>query len=547
MDKLFLSMSLALFLVGCSHVPHGHHAGADHQGHDDQGHAHDDHGHGHDTVVRQVTLYNEQHEFFVEHPPLVAGQAAEFTIHLTRLADWQPEQAPVVGIRLSRGEGAAVAVQAARGGQAGIYTAEATPASAGAWSVTYSLAGDPPSRVTQNKVTVYADQHAADHADEGAENQPALNLFSPLNQMLQAPAEEGEEIVYLKQQQWLAPFRSEPLNQRVFREAVEAPAQIEARSGGEAMIHAPLGGRLLAGNTTWPEFGRRVQQGRPLALLQPRFQEAEDPAALELALQQARLDHDFAVKDLARIKRLHREGVAAVETLQRAELTEADHRAEKQAAQQRQTQFARLQAGNDAGIARGIALTAPISGTIVAAHAVQGALVTEDEVLWHLVDLERVWLTVQVSESEIHRVPEQAVAWFVPPGGDQAVAGRLVVVGGSVDPRRRTVPVIFEVPNAEGLLKIGMHVKAWIGTGNTTRGWAVPHAALMEEAGQTVVYAQINGETFSRRVVQVGQRDGTHAHIRSGLAGVKRIVTQGTYQLHLAGNTTAVPDHGHVH
>ncbi len=118
-----------------------------------------------------------------------------------------------------------------------------------------------------------------------------------------------------------------------------------------------------------------------------------------------------------------------------------------------------------------------------------------------------------------------------------------LVVGGE----RRTVPLVFGFPNPDGLLLVGMFAEVRVWADDSAEGLAVPVSAIVDEAGQDVVYVMLGGESFERRVLRLRYRDGDYIQVQSGLAAGKRIVTRGAYLVRLAGASPAAAGHGHAH
>jgi membrane fusion protein, heavy metal efflux system len=116
-----------------------------------------------------------------------------------------------------------------------------------------------------------------------------------------------------------------------------------------------------------------------------------------------------------------------------------------------------------------------------------------------------------------------------------------------VDAQTRTVPAIFEFANPAGRLRAGTRVAAYLFTGRSAQGIAVPVSALVDEGPQTVLYVQSGGESFQRRVVVPGPRDGDWVAVPSGVAPGERVVTAGAYQVRLAAAAPAAAGHGHAH
>ena len=71
--------------------------------------------------------------------------------------------------------------------------------------------------------------------------------------------------------------------------------------------------------------------------------------------------------------------------------------------------------------------------------------------------------------------------------------------------------------------------------------------AVVDDAGAEVVYVQLGGERFERRVVRTGLRDGQQVAITEGLAPRERVVSRGAFLVHLAAGAPAEAGHGHAH
>jgi cobalt-zinc-cadmium efflux system membrane fusion protein len=57
----------------------------------------------------------------------------------------------------------------------------------------------------------------------------------------------------------------------------------------------------------------------------------------------------------------------------------------------------------------------------------------------------------------------------------------------------------------------------------------------------------LGGESFGRRVVRLGIRDGNQVQVVEGLEPGERVVTRGAYLVRLAGASPAAAGHGHAH
>jgi multidrug efflux pump subunit AcrA (membrane-fusion protein) len=125
---------------------------------------------------------------------------------------------------------------------------------------------------------------------------------------------------------------------------------------------------------------------------------------------------------------------------------------------------------------------------------------------------------------------------------------KLIAVGRVVDAATRSVPVIFELSDPDRGLRLNQAVTAHVrGTAAPGEAVLVPASALQDENGTATVYVQTGGESFARRIVRPGARDGALVEILEGLAAGERVVSKGAYLVRLAATRTEPAGHGHAH
>jgi RND family efflux transporter MFP subunit len=273
---------------------------------------------------------------------------------------------------------------------------------------------------------------------------------------------------------------------------------------------------------------------------------------LDANVQQAETELAAAQSQLARSERLWADRTIAERQLEEARTAAALARTRLGAARGRLAQFDAGASGRTGGGRAVFQVRSPLAGTLVAIHVSSGESVEDGELLFTVVDLSRVWLHADAFEPDIARVEGATRATFRVDGTDQPIAiappdGRLVTIGQLVDEKTRTVPVIFELSNPGQRLRIGSFATVWIETGEPSRMLAVPETSIVDDAGRKVVYVQVEGESFERRLVALGIRSGGWAQVTSGIAKGEHVVTRGAYEIKLAASGGAVPEHGHAH
>jgi RND family efflux transporter MFP subunit len=527
-NSVFLGLLLCASLVACS-GDHGHpHDAAG--GHDDHGAApaagHDEHGHGHGGGI-SVTHYTPQAELFVEYPPLSKDNASAFAAHLTWLDDFSAVKEGSLVVTLSGGGLPEERVDAPVSPTPGIFRPVLTPRHAGRRHLQLTLiAGERKSVHDLGEVTVYPDAAAAAGA-------------------LPPEEEEAGLIGFTKEQQWKIDFATVPAETRPLRDSVAVTATIRPRAAGEARLTAVSAGVLRPGPAGFPQLGQKVAAGQVLAYLVPRMGGDTDAAALALGVERARI-----ALEQASLERRRLEVLLAGEAVPEKRVIEA-RQAERVA--QAELQAARQRTEGYQGGSGGIPLTSPVAGTVVAVSGGAGAAVSEGQLVVHVAALDKLWLEARIPESELGRIDSPGGAWFRLDGAEAATVlevgrnARLVAYGGMVDATSRTVPAILEFDNPQQRLRAGMTVSARLYTGQARKVVAVPASAIVDDNGQAVVFVLREGESFERRLVTPGVRDGEWVGIPQGIAAGERVVAKGAYQVRLAAAAPAAMGHGHAH
>ena len=527
--KLFvlaIVASAAVLLSGC---PSCDHHGAEHDGAE---HGEED-GHGHGESSEAITHFTERTELFVEFPALVVGQQSAFAAHLTRLSDFKPVAAGQVVVVLSGGGSSEESFAVDGPAVPGIFRPVAKPQHAGSRRLSLRLESDALNDTHDlGEVTVFADAQAAARAASHDEDEP------------------GATISFLKEQQWRVDFATAEVTERAVRPSLPVSATVRARADGEAHITAPVAGRLVTVGSAFPRIGLEIEQDKILVRLAPRRGAGADIASLELARDRARLDVEHNRRERERLEGLLAEGAIPERRVAAAKRDEDRARAELKAAKRRLGQHGRIQRASKSGAAGGISVRAPITGTVVAADVAPGMFVKEGQEMFHIVHLDELWLELRVPEANIGRVDNPSGVWFTVDGFDdpfEVASENVVATGGVLDARTRTIPLIFAIDNPKRRLRVGMFARAHLLTGAPVTAVAIPAAAVLEDGGQQVVYVQVEGESYERRVVRLGIRDGAHVQVMEGVRAGERVVVRGAFMVKLAASATEAPAHGHAH
>ena len=110
-----------------------------------------------------------------------------------------------------------------------------------------------------------------------------------------------------------------------------------------------------------------------------------------------------------------------------------------------------------------------------------------NDVLFTVADLSTVWVTANIPESDVASVPRiqgGAIRLTSAAYGSRIFPAQLLSVGAMVDPQTRTVPLLAQTDNHDGLLKPGMFVRILLDSPATEKALTVPHSCRRRDRGQ---------------------------------------------------------------
>lgn len=444
-----------------------------------------------------ATVIVQDLELFLERPESGEG---EWILHLTRLRDSKPMRADFCEVAGVRGTAPS----------AGIVTLANIPANA--------------SRVTCG---LHGETFEFDVAG------------------IQDPAVPGA-IVFLKEQQWTLDFRTGRPERKTLAEGLRVPAELRARPGAMADVSSPLAGRVTMNPAV--TLGARLEPGDLVASILPPTNAAGDLVSIQLARDDAQVALDLARRQLERATRLVEADAAPLRRLEEAKAAAQAAEARMKAANLRLEQYESSREADDREVgARRFLVRAPIAGSITEIFSQTGAYVETGAPLTRIVDTATLYVVGFVPEVDIPRLENVARAEVEFGDGGTLAVRRFVSRGPVLDPQARTLPITCEIANPHGKFAVNqaVHLRLALRGGRTVL--AVPQEALVDEGPQQVVFVQVSGQSFARRVVRPGMRSDGWVEIASGLEGHERIVTRGAYLVRLAGLAGQLPTEGHVH
>ena len=267
-------------------------------------------------------------------------------------------------------------------------------------------------------------------------------------------------------------------------------------------------------------LGDTVRKGQILLQVQ-----SPDIAGAFSDYRKALADEQLARKQLERSQLLYDKGAISLGNLQLAQDTEDKAKVDVETA----LEHLRL-LGVDQDHPSGVVdIKAPVSGVITDqqvtnAAGVQGLSGSNP---FTISDLSSVWILCDVYENNLAsvRVGESAdITLNAYP--DKKYTGTISNIGPILDPNIRTAKVRVQVPNPEGLMRVGMFVTATFQGKKKVQYASVPAAAILHLHDRDWVYVSAGGNKFRRVEVKVGNvLPKQMQEIRDGVAPGQEVVS----------------------
>lgn len=278
---------------------------------------------------------------------------------------------------------------------------------------------------------------------------------------------------------------------------------IDPNAGGR--VQAPFAGRIEPGPKGLPVAGQRVEKGQILLHLRPVA------GAIERGNQQAQLVEIQTNRRLAeqRVKRLESlEG-----TVPQKEIEAAHAELGSLAGRERAV---------SASVAGSEAITASASGVISTANALSGQIVEARDVLFDIVDPDRMLVEALTTDVGLAaRIDNAGLAGM--PGVE------LTLLGGARSLRDGALPLNFGA-SAKGVpLAIGQPVTVVARLNDKVKGIALPAEAVVRNpANESVVWIKSGSERFIAQPVEFKPLDAKTVVVVKGLAPDNRVVVSGS-------------------
>jgi len=307
----------------------------------------------------------------------------------------------------------------------------------------------------------------------------------------------------------------------LFSSEFRTVGNVGAESGKYAEVGVPFDGRIQ--NIT-VRIGNTVREGQTLFELSS----AEFYQTSKEYFQSRRI-YEKALSEYERKSSLKALGIVSEKEIDEAFTEKENARRDKECAESAIKVFGMNPDKIDMGQA--LTVSAPIAGEIVKCNLVPGAYLNADSgSVITIADLRKVWVTAQVKERFIGTVNQGAkTEIYTESAKDKQLQGKVIYIGNLVDPQTRSVEVIVECDNSEGILKHGMFVSVHF-MDVEKEAMMIPSTAVFQGDSSSFVYVATDKKgCFVRRTVVTGPETPTRDKIliEEGLEKGEIILVEG--------------------
>jgi RND family efflux transporter MFP subunit len=500
----YLSFILLAILLSC-------------QSNEEKNHAHDDQGNhvtensNKPSIVK--TVWTNKTELFVEFPALVVGEKSRFAAHFTVLEKHQAVKEGSVTVSLIKNnKGIKQSVDSPS--SPGIFTPTLEPKIAGMYQLVFEL-------VTPELI----DKIIIENVQVFASTNEAIKVIG-------TEEENGNEISFLKEQAWKMDFQTVRSKKEVIYDIINTSGVWKTSPSDFTALIATTSGivKYKDGLTN----GSPVKKGQVLMTIGSNGLTSNN---LSAEISRAKINLDQATFEYKRDKELYELKV----------VPKGDFEKVEQKYKLAQSNYNTLISGYSSGVKQ---ITAPFNGYIKSLSGMNGTYVEQGAELITITNQNNSLLEAFVSPNDVSNTSDiKDVIYKTKKGNWSSLTkngGSVLSISNQVNTNNPQLSVFANVKEAITMPE-GSFTEVQVLIGEPKESVVIPENCLLEDYGNYSIIVQLSGETFERRPVSIGKRNGELVEITKGLSVNEWIVSVGAFQVKMASMSGQAPAHGHAH
>lgn len=196
----------------------------------------------------------------------------------------------------------------------------------------------------------------------------------------------------------------------------------------------------------------------------------------------------------------------------------------------------------DGSITETLSIFAEHTGVVTQLNIELGNYIKKGQQLYEVASLKSVWIELDAYERDLEWLKlGQEVNLEIQSGKTDGYSGEISYIDPLLSPKTRTAKVRVKLEN-DGRLKPEMFAKGIIELGKMSeKVIAVPKSSVMWTGKRSIVYKEVEHNTFELQEVTLGKNLGEHYEILAGLDRGDRIVKTGTFVVDAAAQLQGKP------
>jgi len=176
-----------------------------------------------------------------------------------------------------------------------------------------------------------------------------------------------------------------------------------------------------------------------------------------------------------------------------------------------------------------ITVFAQADGVVTEKTVLAGQKILPGEPLMVVTDCSVVWAEIEVAESDVSLIRVGLpVGLSFPYWTAKTFAGEVSFLPPGLNTETHTLKARLTVPNADGLIKLGMYADATLRMSPGDRT-VVPETAVMQTGTRTYVFRDDGGGKLTPVEIKVGLRNGGYFEVLTGVVEGDRVVTSANF------------------
>ena len=463
--------------------------------------------------VKSMTLWTDKTELFVEFPALIVDKPSRFAAHFTVLNKHQPVREGEVTVSLIKDD-KGIRNTAKSPSSPGIFSPTLQPKTAGNFKLIFDL-----------KTPTYSDTLIVHDIIVYATKQDAIEALGN--------TDEGGGISFLKEQAWKIDFQTAPVVSGKIFDVINTSGVWMHSLGSVKSLAAKSNGVVDFKVNNLTE-GTEVKQGQLLMSLSSQGLASNN---LNTEIANARVTFEQAKSEYERKKELYNSKIIPKAEFEKVESNFSIAKSNYQS----------LTSGVSGGSKQ---IRASFNGFIKSISVSNGDYVEQGKALISIGTHQSMVLKTQLAPNYGLTMENVQGIWYQTKDGQWKnlidAEGEILSIGKDVERENPLISVFAQV-NAEVDMPEGSLTQVQIAMGSPIQNTMIPANALLEDYGSYSVMVQLSGESFERRPVKIGKRNGENVEILQGLQVGEVVVTTGAYQVKMASMSGSTPAHGHEH